>query len=215
VRDLATRLAGLWSAGSPIIYLVTAEEERAVALARAATEGFDASLATWSSHRGLVPQAPHARSPIEALDALLAAPGPLLAVLLDFHVALRDPAVARAVRDAVPRLAAEGRCLLVVAPRLELPDGLAESVAVLRLPLPGTEELAAVLEQAVRTTESPAPDLAARQDGPLLLQDRGGRHRPERRILAQGAGEGPARLPLREPARRADDPMAARCVGRR
>ena len=58
MSDLATRLAGLWSAGTPIIYLVTAEEERAVALARAAAEGFDASLATWSSHRGLLPQAP-------------------------------------------------------------------------------------------------------------------------------------------------------------
>ena len=104
MTDVATQLAALWSAGTPIVYLLTSEEERAQALARAAAEGFDAAIATWSSHRGLVPQAPHARSPIEALDALLAAPAPLLAVLLDFHVALRDPAVARAVRDAVPRL---------------------------------------------------------------------------------------------------------------
>jgi len=162
VNDVATQLAGLWSAGSPIIYLVTSEEERAVALARATAEGFDAQSATWSSHRGLLPQAPHARSPIEALDALLAAPGPLLAVLLDFHLALRDPAVARAVRDALPRLAAEGRCLLIVAPRLELPDGLAEAVASLRLPLPALDELAAVLEEVRLGSGTGEPDAAAR-----------------------------------------------------
>lgn len=162
MNDVATQLAGLWSSGSPIIYLVTAEEERAVALARAAAEGFDAQTATWSSQRGLVPQAPHARSPIEALDALLAAPGPLLAVLLDFQIALRDPAVTRAVRDALPRLASEGRCLLIVAPRLELPEGLAESVATLRLPLPALDELAAVLDQVRDAAEAPEFDPVAR-----------------------------------------------------
>ncbi len=190
MSDLSTRLAGLWSAGTPIIYLVTAEEERAVALARAAAEGFEASLATWSSHRGLLPQAPHARSPIEALDAVLAAPGPLLAVLLDFHVALRDPAVARAVRDALPRLAAEGRCLLVVAPRLELPDGLGESVAVLRLPLPGVEALAAVLEQALRTTESPPPEAAARHR--VVGSARGFSEGQARRAFTRALREDPA-----------------------
>jgi hypothetical protein len=162
VNDVATQLAGLWSAGTPIVYLVTSEEDRALALARATAEGFDAQTATWSSQRGLLPQAPHARSPIEALDALLAAPGPLLAVLLDFQIAMRDPAVARAVRDALPRLAAEGLCLLIVAPRLELPEGLAESVATMRLPLPEMDELAAVLDQVRTAADAPELDASAR-----------------------------------------------------
>lgn len=190
MSDVATQLAGLWSAGTPMVYLITSEEDRAVALARAAAEGFDAQFATWSSHRGLVPQAPHARSPVEALDALLAAPGPLLAAMLDFHVALRDPAVARAVRDALPRLVAEGRCLLIVAPRLELPGGLAESVATLRLPLPGLEELAAVLEQVRQLTEAPEPGAAARHR--TLTSARGFSEGQARRAFTRALREDPS-----------------------
>ncbi|MCM2334718.1 MAG: AAA family ATPase, partial [Anaeromyxobacteraceae bacterium] len=146
--SVSAEIAELWGAGAPLLYLVTGEEERAVALCRAAAEGFDARLAVWSARRGVERLAPAARDPLAALEAVLAAPAPVLGVLLDFHLALRDPAVARAVRDALPRLGAEGRCLAVVAPRLELPDGLAGDAAVLRVPLPGGGELAAVLDAA-------------------------------------------------------------------
>ncbi|MBK9518851.1 MAG: AAA family ATPase [Anaeromyxobacter sp.] len=159
---LAGEVAELWAAGTPLVYLVTSEEERAVALCRAAAEGFDASLAVWSSQRGLDPLAPAARTPLAALEAVLAAPAPVLAVLLDFHLALRDPAVARAVRDATARLGAEGRCLVVVAPRLELPDGLHGEVAVLRLPLPDEAELAATLAAAQQAQGAPPLPTEAR-----------------------------------------------------
>lgn len=160
--SLATEIAELWSAGAPLLFLVTHEEERAVALCQAAADGFDARAAVWSSQRGLDPLAPAAREPLALFAAVLEAPAPVLAVLLDFQVALRDPAVARALRDALPRLSAEGRCLAVVAPRLELPEGLAAEAAVLRLPLPGDEELAPVLEAAARAVEAPPLEAAAR-----------------------------------------------------
>lgn len=160
--SLAPEIAELWAAGAPLLYLLTGEEERAVALCRAAAEGFDARLAVWSSRRGLESLAPAAKDPVAALDAVLKAPAPVLAVLLDFHLALRDPAVARAVRDALPRLAAEGRCLAVVAPRLELPDGLRAEATVLRLPLPGEAELAAVLDGALAAQAAPPPSAEAR-----------------------------------------------------
>lgn len=147
--NVATEIAELWAAGTPIVYLLTPEEERATGLCESAAEAFDARIGIWSPHRGLAPIAPHARDPIAMLDALLAAPAPVLAVALDFHHALEDRAVARKLRDIVPRLTAEGRCLAIVAPRLVLPDGLAADTAVIRLPLPGEEELEALLD-AVR-----------------------------------------------------------------
>ena len=110
MRTPQAEIAELWSAGTPIVYLVTAEEERAVAVCRAAADGFDANVAVWSSVRGLDPIAPLARTPIAAIEAALQAPAPFLAVLLDFHEALEDPAVVRVIRDALPRLTAEGRC---------------------------------------------------------------------------------------------------------
>ena len=145
---LATRIADLWSAGTPLLYLVTLEEERAVALCHEAAQGFDAAAAVWSPHRGLDPVAPAARDPLAVLEAVMKAPAPFMAVLLDFHRSLENPLVARRVRDLLPRLGAEGRCLVVVAPRLALPDGLAGEAAVLRLPLPGEAELGALLDVA-------------------------------------------------------------------
>jgi len=145
VTPVSEELAALWSAGTALIYLVTGEEERAVRLCRAAAQVSDANVAVWSSVRGLDPVAPSAKSPVAVVEAALQAPAPFLAVLLDFHEALADPRVARRVRDALPRLAAEGRCLAVVAPRLSLPEGLAGDTAVLRLPLPAEEELGALL----------------------------------------------------------------------
>ncbi len=146
MRAPEVELGELWAAGTPLVYVVTAEEERAVAACRAAADAADGYAAVWSSVRGLDPIAPLARTPAAALDAVLQAPAPLLAVLLDFHEALRDPVVVRTLRDALPRLSREGRCLVVVAPRLELPAGLASDAAVLRLPLPSELELGVVLD---------------------------------------------------------------------
>lgn len=142
----AQEIAELWSAGTPIVYLVTAEEERAVACCEAAAASFDARAAVWSAVRGLGEVAPAAKEPGAFLDAFVRLPGPAIAVALDFHLALREPLVARKLRDLLPRLAGEGRCLAIVAPRLEVPDGLQGEVAVIRLPLPDDAELAALLD---------------------------------------------------------------------
>jgi hypothetical protein len=189
--SVSAEIADLWGAGSPLLYLITGEEERAVAACRAAAEGFDATVAVWSSRRGLERLAPAAREPLAALEAVLQAPAPVLAVLLDFHLSLRDPAVARAVRDALPRLSAEGRCLVVVAPRLELPDGLQAEAAVLRLPLPGEAELGAVLDAALQAQASPAPDAATRHRA--LLAARGLTEGQARRAFTRALRLEPAR----------------------
>ena len=146
MRTPEAEVGELWAVGTPILYLVTVEEARAVAVCRAAADEKDANVAVWSSERGLEPIAPEARTPVAAIQAVLKAPAPFMAVLLDFHEALADPAVVRTIRDALPRLTAEGRCLVIVAPRLVLPDGLASEAAVLRLPLPGEVELSALLD---------------------------------------------------------------------
>jgi hypothetical protein len=172
--NVATEIAELWASGTPVIYLVTPEEDRAVALCEAAGEAFDARVGVWSSHRGLAPFAPQAKDPLAMLEALASAAGPVLAVALDFHQALEGHAVARKLRDLVPRLAAEGRCLVIVAPRLVLPDGLAADTAVLRLPLPEEAELAALLD-AVRAgvAEPRTPPLDAEVRHRALVAARG------------------------------------------
>jgi hypothetical protein len=146
VTPIVQEIAELWSAGAPIVYVVTPEEERAVALCEAAARAFEARSAVWSAHRGLEGIAPAAKDASAFLDALVRAPSPFLAIALDLHVALRDPLVVRKLRDALPALGGEGRCLVVIAPRLELPEGLAAETAALRLPLPDDAELSALLD---------------------------------------------------------------------
>jgi hypothetical protein len=172
--NVATEIAELWASGTPVVYVVTPEEERAVALCQSAAEAFDARVGVWSSQRGFPPFAPAAKDPLAMLDAVLAAPAPVLAVALDFHQALESHAVARKLRDLIPRFAAEGRCLAVIAPRLVLPDGLAADVAVVRLPLPDEAELAALLD-AVRAgvVEPRTPPLGADVRHRALVAARG------------------------------------------
>jgi hypothetical protein len=161
----AQEIADLWAAGTPLVWIVTGEEERAIAACEAAAAAFEARSAVWSAHRGLTGIAPDAREPLAALAAVVDAPGPLLAVLLDFHAALADPHVVRAIRDLVPRLAAEGRCLVVVAPSGAVPAGLAQETAVMRLPLPTDDELGAALDRlapALRPADAPPLEAAAR-----------------------------------------------------
>jgi hypothetical protein len=189
--SVAQEIAELWSAGTPVLYLVTPEEDRAVAACHAAATGFGARAAVWSAHRGLEALAPAAKDPIALLDALARAPAPVLVAALDFDEALRDAQVVRKLRDLLPRLAAEGRCLAVVAPRLVLPDGLAADAAVIRVPLPDDVELAATLEAVQAGLAHPA---AA---APLAAEVR---HRAL--VAARGLSEGQARRAFTRALRR-------------
>jgi hypothetical protein len=153
----AEEIAELWSSGAALVYVVTPEEERAIGICQAAAGAFGARAAVWSAARGLEGIAPAARDVAGLVDAVLRAPAPLLVAALDLHEALVDPVAVRRIRDALPRLVAEGRCLAVVAPRLAVPDGLAAEVAVVRLPLPDDAELSALLEAVQAGLAHPAP----------------------------------------------------------
>lgn len=193
MTPIASELAELWSAGTPLLYVVTAEEERAVAVCQAAAAGFDARAAVWSSHRGLDPVAPAAKDPSALLDALVKAPAPFLAVALDFHLALEDPLVARKLRDLLPRLAAEGRCLAIVAPRLSLPEGLVGEASVVRLPLPDEAELGALLDGVHDGLTHPAPPpLGAAVRHRALVAARGLSEAQARRAFTRALRHDPA-----------------------
>ncbi|MHB8878652.1 MAG: AAA family ATPase [Myxococcaceae bacterium] len=147
MSDPAHDISELWASGAGLVYLITPEEDRAVALCRKAALALEAGAMVWSLHRGLDPLAPSAVDPIVMLEAVAKAKAPVVVAALDFHHALADRRVARALRDLLPRFAAEHRCLVVVASQLELPEGLASEAAVLRLPLPADERLGEVLDE--------------------------------------------------------------------
>lgn len=145
---VAREVAELCAVGTPAVWIVTAEEARALAVVEVVARALQAPLAIWSSARGLEPLAPKAIDGLGALDAIAAAKGPLCVALLDFQVALADPRVVRRLRDLLAQLAEARKSLIVIGPRSTLPDGLATDVAVVTLPLPEDAELAALLDAA-------------------------------------------------------------------
>jgi len=142
---IAREIADLFCARTPIVYLVTPDEERAIAVCKAAAGALKAQTSTWSRNSGLLPASPDSRDPLSLLDSIHSGPSPSLSVLLDFPQSWNDPLVARRLRDLLPAFTKEGRFLAVVASRLELPDNLANDTAVLRLPFPDRTELSALL----------------------------------------------------------------------
>jgi AAA+ superfamily predicted ATPase len=142
---IVREVAELFAAQTPIVYLVTQEEERAIAICQLVAEILRATASTWSLHSGLVPIDPGAREPFRLLESLQKAPASCLAVLLDFHKAWEDPRLIRCLRDLLPTFAEKGHYLSVVAPRVSIPDGLASDTAVVRLPLPDRDELNTLL----------------------------------------------------------------------
>jgi hypothetical protein len=144
-QSIAGEIADLFGARTPIIYLATPDEERAIAICKLAAGALKAQTSLWSLNRGLVSLAPDAREPLNLLEAIQGGPAPCLYILLDFQQCWIEPLVMRRLRDLLPTFTKEGRFLVVVAPRLDLPDSLASDTAALRLPLPDHNELSALL----------------------------------------------------------------------
>ncbi|APR76872.1 AAA ATPase central domain protein [Minicystis rosea] len=164
--DLTREVSELVAAGAAIVYVVTHEETRALAAIERSATALERGIAIWSVHRGLDPTAVEARDPIAALDVLDSEIAPGVAVLLDFHDALRDTRVVRRLRDLLPRLAAEGRAVIIVAPEQRVPEGLVAQTAVVRLSLPDEAALADILDDALHArgadTEADARHAAVR-----------------------------------------------------
>jgi hypothetical protein len=163
MNELLAELAELWDAGASLVEVVTVEEPRALELGQRLAAKVGARFAFWSMHRGLDPLDAAARDPIAALDAIARVEGPLVAVMLDLHVALKEHAVARRLRDLVAWFAAHDRCLLLVTPEPGLPPGLSEDAARVDVSPPDERELAAHFDQiADETLPSRKPEPRAR-----------------------------------------------------
>ena len=145
-RETVVRELGeLFAANTPIVHLVTQEEDRAVSICQTVGALVSLPVAVWSIQNGLVPVAPQAREPMALLDTLSRSTERLLVVLLDFHHCWDDFRILRRLRDLLPGFLQKGQRLAVIAPASKAPEGIAADIAVMRLPLPGRDELSVEL----------------------------------------------------------------------
>ncbi|MDD5310121.1 MAG: AAA family ATPase [Deltaproteobacteria bacterium] len=132
VQDLVLHLEARY----PLIFLLSQEEERALAAVREAAERTGRTVVT--------PRGEGKDTPLSDLFRLAAEEGTVL-VLDDVHRRLEDPSMVRVLGDLALAADRKGRTTVVLAPWVDLPPELEREAAVLELPLPGPAELRDVL----------------------------------------------------------------------
>jgi SpoVK/Ycf46/Vps4 family AAA+-type ATPase len=151
LRAASDELEKAFRAREPLVYIVTAEEERAIECVQIASARLGRSVYAWTQARGLGAIAAGRwngtlASPTTVLESVSEQDESAAVALLDFHVALRDPAVVRRLKDTARRIEGTSRTLVIVAPELVAPPELANDLAVIDLPLPTMGELGEALE---------------------------------------------------------------------
>jgi ATP-dependent 26S proteasome regulatory subunit len=149
-------------AGYPILYLVTAEEDRAVEqIAGLLADGELTKRRpyVWSVSRGLCtldlkPVDRKTADPKRILPFLLDFPDPGVFILQDFHFFLDDrsptaPLIIRQLRDLVGPFKATRKTVILLSSVLKLPPELEKDLTVIDLEMPGEPELAALLDDTV------------------------------------------------------------------
>jgi AAA+ superfamily predicted ATPase len=153
LQDLAT----LVRAATPLIAIETAEENRVLDTFRHLIAQVLRPLYRWTITDGLrrldmaatdgaarVETAPDATATLQALKQN-AEPG--IYLLLDFLPYLRYPMTLRLLREICQRQHAAAHTLVLISPKLELPDELEPLVTRFTLSLPGAEELAQIVRE--------------------------------------------------------------------
>lgn len=134
----------------PVIYVATLEEERVEqAIATSAQQLSNRSVYTWDFVDGYQGNLNDAgvgrRNPLQALEHIEKLPEsvPALFVLRDYHRFLDDVAIARKLRNLSRRFKSQAKNILLLAPQVQIPDDLAETITVLEFALPDVETIRA------------------------------------------------------------------------
>ncbi|MER5453829.1 AAA family ATPase [Micromonospora sp. NPDC002389] len=164
-------LSQMLKARFPILYIESAEEQRAVA--EVAAVAHDAALVrtpravwTWSLTTGLVQPDGVWRTgttePADALDAVLRIDQPSVVIFKDLHTSHGDgerpgnAGVVRRLRDvaAAFKSGAVPRTLILVSPVLRIPVELEKDVTIVDFPLPSETEIRQVLEAIIHANSA-------------------------------------------------------------
>ena len=146
----AAELRDYLASGYTVVQIETWEEDRATAVTRAAANLFNCPHYLWSSSRGFGDHpGVGPADPIEALRRVEADDHPGLFTFLDFHSALKDPAVVRLLRELAPTLDRRRQGLVMIGPIGTPPLELEKEIVVLDLPPPGRDELRAIAAESL------------------------------------------------------------------
>ncbi|WP_414526700.1 AAA family ATPase [Nodularia chucula] len=143
----------------PVIYIPTYEEERVETAIReeAANQG-NRPVYTWDFVDGYQGNPNDAgfgkRNPLQALEFVEKLPtsAPAVLILRDYHRFLDDVAIARKLRNLARLLKSQPKNLVLLSPRIAIPDDLTEIFTVVEFPLPAPPEIKTEIERLLQST---------------------------------------------------------------
>jgi hypothetical protein len=145
----------------PVIYIETLEEERAEEAIAAASD--DRTLYCWDFVTGYDVLGSDAgagqRNPLQALEFVSRTDNRAAAVFIlrDFQRFLNDVSVARQLRNLGRTLRSLPKTIVILAPMLEIPADLSETITVLEFDLPTADEIGQAIDRLLGSTASLHP----------------------------------------------------------
>jgi SpoVK/Ycf46/Vps4 family AAA+-type ATPase len=164
----------IFESGRPITYIRSSEEQRVARVLREVGERIGGATPvpvwTWSLTEGVLrngePQETGTETARGALDFIIAAKGPAIFHLKDFHEALRDSAeIRRRLRDVYESCVDQQKFVVISSPVRFIPEEVERSVMFLELRPPDSVELVSFLRE-----EGGGNDDDALQQAALALQ---------------------------------------------
>ncbi len=148
----------------PIIYVVSAEEERVEQMLRTVSSahyGDDRKLITWTASRGFdtaTSSDNSLRDPTAALDHIVAQQDDAIYLMKDLPAYFENNhALVRVLRDFYNQMAARNSFMVVSHPVLNMPEELKKEIYLIELELPSEQEIFDYLSRLLELAELSAP----------------------------------------------------------
>ena len=143
----------------PLMYVATYEEERVEASIREeATNQGNRPVYIWDFVDGYQgnpnDQGFGRRNPLQALELVekLSPNAPGVFILRDYHRFLEDVAISRKLRNFARLLKSQPKNIVLLSPRINIPDDLMEVLTVVEFPLPSKAEIKTEIERLLTST---------------------------------------------------------------
>jgi hypothetical protein len=97
------------------------------------------------------------RNPLQALEFIEKLPptAPAVLILRDYHRFLDDVAISRKLRNLARLLKSQPKNIVLLSPRVAIPDDLMEVLTVVEFPLPNAPEIKTEVERLLQATGNP------------------------------------------------------------
>lgn len=174
----------------PVIYVSTFEEERVEQAIKTTSQQLSGcSVYYWDFVDGYQgnpnDQGVARRNPLQALEHIEKIPqsASALFVLRDYHHFLDDVAVSRKLKNLARSLKSQSKTVLLLAPQVQIPEALTETVTVIEFSLPTVQE---IQHEVTRLLGSLNIHLSAEDLDALVQSCQGLSIERIRRVLARG-----------------------------